>query len=71
LRVSEGKEDSSAMPAKAVGLQPGRGGVTGGGETRSSLHQAASSRGCAFGLAAACGVKGDGERLAARRLRRP
>lgn len=70
--MSDGKEDISAAPAAEVGLQVVTGGgATGGGETRSSLHLAASSRGCAFGLAVASGVKGDGERLAARRLCRP
>ena len=70
--MNASKQGSKATRAKALGASwSGRGGVTGGGETRSSLHLAASSRGCAFGLTVPCGVKGDGERLAARRLRRP
>jgi hypothetical protein len=66
------KQGSKATPAKALGASwSGLGGVTAGGETLSSLHQAVSSRGCAFGLAVACGVKGNGVRLAARRLSPP
>jgi len=55
------------MAAAVGGFRTGRGGAppTGGGETRSSLRPAASSRGCAHGRAVASGVKGWGKRLAA------